>query len=117
MIVKWLLLLLAGIVLLGLSACAPAGRVVQTLVAVLPQEREPLGGAVAALPTPAPQAVATATPAPSRISFPTAAPTPIGPLATLTALAGLLPTQDQLATPYAITLRGLPHFIEFQARW
>jgi len=114
-------MLLAGIVLLLLAGCAPAGRAVQTLAAALPpgvsSGQGPLGGAVEPLPTPDPRAAATATPAPSRISFPTAAPPPSGPLATMTALAGLLPTQDLWATPYTIALRGLPHFIEFQAWW
>ncbi len=110
------LMFMLGSVVLVLTACAPAGRAMQTLVAAFPQERGPLGGAVAALPTPDPR-TATPTPAPSRISFPTDAPTPIGPLATLTALAGLLPTQDAEATPYTVVLRGLPHFIEFQAWW
>ena len=76
----------------------------------------PLGGAVAALPTPDP-ALATATPPPSAFSLPTQAPTVTGPLATLTAIAGLIPTQDLSATPYAIALTGRPHFVEFHARW
>ncbi len=114
------ILALVGAILLALTACTPAQvSGVQTLVAVLPEGRlappeGPLGGRIAALPTPLP---ATATPASSLLSFPTPPPTMVGPLATLTAIAGLLPTYDLNATPYAIENRGNPHFIEFKAGW
>jgi hypothetical protein len=49
--------------------------------------------------------------------LPTEAPPVAGPLATLTAIAGLIPPQDLSATPYAIQHTGLPHLVEFQARW
>lgn len=76
----------------------------------------PLGGQVSALPTPVP-ARTTPTPPPSSVTFPTPAPTAVGPLATLTAIAGMLPTMDLNATPYTVAYRGVPVFIEFQARW
>lgn len=111
---------LAVLLLLLVAGCAISPQAaVQTLVAVLPAEAAPvgpLGGQIAALPTPDPNA-ATPTPPPSQLTFPTAAPTAIGPLATLTAISGLLPTMDLDATPYAIPYRGVPVFIEFQARW
>ncbi|GAB4575484.1 MAG: hypothetical protein Kow0077_27240 [Anaerolineae bacterium] len=107
-------LMLALGLMAGCSVYAP--DVMRALFAALPEESGasgPLGGQVAALPTPDPAAV-TATPPPSSISFPTPAS---GPLATLTAVAGLIPTIDLNATPYEITYRGVPIFIEFQARW
>ncbi len=113
----------AGVLLvfmLALAGCAASPRAaVQTLVAALPAgdaPAGPLGGQVAALPTPDPRA-ATPTPPPSQITFPTPAPTGSGPLAALTAVAGMLPTMDLDATPYTIAYRGVPVFIEFQARW
>lgn len=106
--------------MLTLAGCAASPRAaVQTLVAALPVtdgSAGPLGGQVAALPTPDPPA-ATPTPPPSRIAFPTSAPTGSGPLAALTAVAGMIPTMDLNATPYTIAYRGVPVFIEFQARW
>ena len=111
-------LLLAGLaLLLSGAACLPdpiSGM--QTLAARLPAGEGPLGGQVAALPTPDPQA-ATATPAPSIITLPTPAPTLSGLLATMTAVAGLIPTVDLHATPYVIELQGRPHLVEFQAPW
>ncbi len=112
-------LLLAGMLLLALgAACTPAQvSGVQTLAAVLPAREAPMGGQVAAIPTVDPDSVATVTPAPSIITFPTAAP-PVNPvLATMTAVAGLVPTFDLNTTPYVIALQGHPHFVEFQARW
>jgi hypothetical protein len=108
--------LLIGMALLILAAaCTPAQLGgLQTLAAVVPEREGPLGGRIAALPT---ANLATPTPPPSSISFPTPAPTVVGPLATLTAIAGLLPTIDLSATPYAIVLQGRPHFIEFRAGW
>lgn len=109
-------LLLIGVLLLALgAACTPAQvSGVQTMVAALPNRDAPMGGQVAALPTPDPNITATATPAPSSITF----PTPVSPvLATMTAVAGLAPTYDLNATPYAIVLQGRPHFVEFQAWW
>ncbi len=38
-------------------------------------------------------------------------------VAALTAVGGLIPTRDLDATPYTIAYRGVPVFIEFQARW
>lgn len=109
------------VLMLALAGCAASPRAaVQTLVAALPAGDAgpggPLGGRIAALPTPDPQAP-TPTPPPSQIVFPTPAPTGSGPLAALTAVAGLLPTMDLDATPYTIAYRGVPVFIEFQARW
>lgn len=114
-----ILFILGVLAVVGLAACAPTPRAaVQTLVAVLPGEAPaaPLAGQIAALPTPDPS-VATATPPPSSIMLPTAAPTGSGPLAALTEVAGLIPTMDLNATPYEIVYRGVPVFIEFQARW
>jgi hypothetical protein len=97
------------------AACTPAQLSgIQTMAAVLPENNAPMGGQIAALPTVDPGAP---TPPPSSISFPTPAPTVVGPLATMTAIAGLLPTIDLSATPYRIALEDKPHFIEFQARW
>lgn len=73
----------------------------------------PMGGELAALPT----AATTETPEPSSFSAPTEAPNAVGPLATMTALAGMVATPDLAATPYAIAINGRPHFVEFQARW
>ncbi len=114
-------LLLVPLLILG-AACTPAQRdALGTLAAVVaPTDAGPLGGQVAALPTPDPNAAPTATPPSSAFAFPTETPTPrplAGPLATLTAVAGLLPTRDLSATPYAVELRGRPHFIEFHAWW
>lgn len=113
-----ILLMITVLAVLALAACAPTPRAaVQTLVAALPAApAAPLGGQVAALPTPDPSA-ATATPPPSSFALPTVAPTAIGPLATLTAISGLIPTMDLNATPYEVVYRGVPVFIEFQARW
>lgn len=112
------LLIISAVAMLALAACAPSPRAaVQTMVAVLPAAPAgPLAGEIAALPTPDP-AAATATPPPSSFSLPTIAPTAIGPLATLTAISGLIPTMDLNATPYEVVYRGVPVFIEFQARW
>lgn len=114
--------LLVGITLLALLAAACSSVEfggLATLVAGVEgggAPSGPLGGAVAALPTPDPEQV-TATPPPSAFSLPTLAPTVTGPLATLTAIAGLIPTQDLSATPYVIALTWRPHFVEFHARW
>ncbi|MBN1966675.1 MAG: hypothetical protein JW910_18630 [Anaerolineae bacterium] len=106
-----------GLMVLAAVACTPAQQaVVQTVVAALPDDDAPLGGAVAAMPTPD-QAAATATPASSSYAPPTSVPTASGPLAALTQVAQLIPTQDTSATPYAIVNQGRPHFIEFHARW
>ncbi len=100
------------------AACTPAQIVgLLGLVFAPPAEDAPLGGQIAALPTPDLAAVPTPTPPPSSISFPTPAPPVAPPLATLTAVAGMLPTQDTSATPYVLTFRGRPHFIEFHAWW
>ncbi|MBN2470962.1 MAG: hypothetical protein JXN59_09570 [Anaerolineae bacterium] len=106
----WLALLLGG------CTFSPQ-NVLRTLAGVLSAEGAssgPLQGQVAALPTPDP---ATPTPAPSQLILPTLAPVPEGPLAALTAVAGMIPTMDLDATPYAVPYRGVPIFIEFQARW
>jgi hypothetical protein len=60
------------------------------------------------------EAAATATPASSSIILPTS---PSGPLATLTAIAGFIPTMDLNSPPTVITLTGKPIFIEFHAWW
>jgi thiol-disulfide isomerase/thioredoxin len=115
--------LLVGIMLLALFAAACSTVDFGELATLVAGAAEggnslggPLGGAVADLPTPDPE-LATATPPPSAFSLPTLAPTLTGPLATLTAIAGLIPTQDLSATPYVIALTGRPHFVEFHARW
>ncbi len=111
-------LLAVALLLLG-AACAPdplSG--LQTLVASLPEDDAPLGGQVAALPTPKPDQGPTPTPPPSSISLPTLAPTLPPMQATLNAaVSGMMPTPDSEATPYTIALRGRPHFIEFHAWW
>lgn len=107
-----------GLMILVAVACTPAQQAaVQTMVAAAPQDEDPLGGAVGALPSPDPAAVPPDTPAPSSFSLPTAVPTASGPLAALTQAVQLIPTQDTSATPYAIAYEGRPHFIEFHARW
>jgi hypothetical protein len=105
------------VLLLFLTACSPAQLL--EFAGLLPEQADPAGpmdGAVAALPTPDPSA-ATPTLPPSSFTLPTEAPTAIGPLATMTALAGLIATPDLDATPYTIAYEGRPHFVEFQARW
>ncbi len=111
-----LLLLALTLLALATGACTLLVDSLRTVVGSLPAQDAPLGGQIAALPTPVPGS-ATATPPPSLFILPTEAPTMTGPLATLTAIAGLIPTQDLSATPYAIELNGRPHFVEFQARW
>jgi hypothetical protein len=112
---KKTLLLIGGLLLLLGTACTPG---LQMLVEVLPGHGAPLGGAVAALPT---SDGPTSTPAISAVSFPT--PTPASntaansPLAALTQIAQIAPTQDLSATPYIIALAGRPHFVEFHAWW
>jgi hypothetical protein len=111
-------LLLVGITLLALLAAACSTVDFDALTALIAgaPSSGPLSGAVAELPTPDP-ALATATPSSSTITLPTEAPPVSGPLATLTAIAGLVATPDFSATPYVIALTGRPHFVEFHARW
>ncbi len=111
-----LLLLALALLALATGACTLLVDGLRTVVGSLPGASAPLGGQIAALPTPVPGS-ATATPPPSVFVLPTEAPPVAGPLATLTAIAGLIPTQDLSATPYAIQRTGLPHLVEFQARW
>ncbi|NDJ79287.1 MAG: hypothetical protein GYB65_23800 [Chloroflexi bacterium] len=71
------------------------------------------GAAVFLTPTVPP----SETPGISEVSLPTALPTMAGPMGTLTAIADLVATPEDLSEPYEIELQGRPHFIEFHAWW
>jgi hypothetical protein len=100
--------------LLVIAGCSAEQRadLHETLVAAQPGNA-PVGQ-IAELATPSPSGAATATPAGSVVVLPTAVS---GPLATLTAIAPLVATPVDNATPYAIVNQGKPHFLEFHAWW
>jgi hypothetical protein len=89
------------LLLIGAACTTDQQSTLKTLVATTPQPA-------------ATDEAATATPASSSIILPTSAS---GPLATLTAIAGFIPTMDTNSPPYVITLTGRPIFIEFHAWW